>query len=61
MISLKKYAGITIGGALFIAALSSFIYFTTGEDLSPGWTSPVKIQDDESLNLPGTSSAPFTI
>lgn len=51
MISLKKYVGITIGGVLVITALSSFIYFTTGEDLSPGWTSPVKIQDDESLRL----------
>ncbi len=51
MISLKKYAGITIGGALFIATLSSYIYFTAGEDLSPGWTSPVKIQDDELLRL----------
>lgn len=30
---------------LLIAVFSSYIYLTTGRDISPGWTSPVKIYD----------------
>lgn len=45
MISLKKYSVTIIGWMLVIATLSSFIYLTAGEDISPGWTSPAKIQN----------------